>query len=282
MANPQTENGHVRIANELFDQIINADLSLRELKIIFTVIRFTYGFNRKEAELSIRFISDATGIKFQNIASSIKHLQNKNILFLDTGNHKQGRKIILNKNYESWNLNSNQKDDGSIIKNRHQKNDGFAQKDDGCVIEKMTETVIEKMTKKVQHERQLKDNFKDKELSLIQSHWNSFAEQYQLPKILQITKKRLSHIKARMKEPEFDFNKITEKIKHSDFLLGKNNRGWKVDFDFIISSKDNYLKILEGKYETNGTYKQQAFRGKGSIDPDVFTSELNTIKKRNP
>jgi len=64
MASPQKENGHTQIANELFEAILKSNFTLRELKIIFVVIRFTYGFNRKEAELSARFISNATGIKF--------------------------------------------------------------------------------------------------------------------------------------------------------------------------------------------------------------------------
>lgn len=89
-------------------------------------------------------------------------------------------------------------------------------------------------------------------LSLL-NHWNSFAEELGLAKIKEITNKRLAHVKRRLKEPNFDFIKIIEQVKRSDFLKGKNDRGWKVDFDFIFGSTDNYLKILEGKYETNRT-----------------------------
>jgi hypothetical protein len=42
-----------------------------------------------------------------------------------------------------------------------------------------------------------------------------------------------------------------ECIIKSDFLLGLKE-DWKVSLDFIIQNSDNYLKILEGKYD-NGS-----------------------------
>ena len=63
---------------------------------------------------------------------------------------------------------------------------------------------------------------------------------------------------ARLKESDFSFDKIVSEIAVSDFLRGST--GWKVDFDFVFCSANNYLKILEGKYR-NGTSKP-------SIRPD--------------
>jgi hypothetical protein len=34
----------------------------------------------------------------------------------------------------------------------------------------------------------------------------------------------------------------------SDFLNGKNDKAWKADFEWIMRPQ-NFLKILEGKYE---------------------------------
>jgi|SRR3990170_4444333 len=136
MASPQKENGHTQIANELFEAILKSNFTLRELKIIFVVIRFTYGFNRKEAELSARFISNATGIKFYHVSNSINDLHKKNVLFFsDSKTHSQGRRIKLNKDYDSWNFNSSQKRNSSRKRN-------------GTVPKKGTETVPETGTKK--------------------------------------------------------------------------------------------------------------------------------------
>lgn len=114
MASPQKENGGTIIANELYDVILKIPLTLRELKVLLTVIRFSYGFNRKHAELSLRFISKATHIRFHHISNSIKSLQEKNIItLLESSKHKQGRKIKLNKDYETWNFDSSPKGNSS-------------------------------------------------------------------------------------------------------------------------------------------------------------------------
>ena len=103
MANPQIENGYTKIANELLEEIIKRDFSKRELKVIFSVIRFTYGFNRKESDLSSRYLEPITGIDQANISRTIKDLESKKILLIDkSNNHSQLNKISINKNYEQW------------------------------------------------------------------------------------------------------------------------------------------------------------------------------------
>lgn len=274
MANPQTENGFTKISNELFDQIIKADLSLRELKIIFTVIRFTYGFNRKEAELSTRFISNATGIKFQNIANSIKHLQNKNILVLHRGNHKQGRKIILNKNYELWNLNNHQKDDGSIIKIRNQKNDGFAQKDDGCVIEKMTETVIEKMTKKESKKKTLKKTVKK---ALPDLNLSSFTLKDFEPK----TYEDHNHVRNKIEKVIKTFCLIepnkSEMTRFFNIVMFTKRVNKKTAFNFLFETCKAFHRLEPAK--ANLSYLSRKLEGKikDAVDTALKKADKQTI-----
>lgn len=78
--------------------------------------------------------------------------------------------------------------------------------------------------------------------------WNIFASEMGLVQIQSITDKRIMKMGVRLKEAEFDFFAILMKIRTSTFLKGNNNQSWKVDFDFIIESQENYIKILEGKY----------------------------------
>ncbi len=82
----------------------------------------------------------------------------------------------------------------------------------------------------------------------IQSVWNTFAEETGVPKVIKLSAARVSAIKQRAGELEFDLPQIFKKIRGSPFLLGQKN-GWKVDFDFVFCSKSNYLKILEGSYD---------------------------------
>lgn len=79
--------------------------------------------------------------------------------------------------------------------------------------------------------------------------WNAFASRSGLAQVQKLTRKRKSAISARLKDSDFDLDDIFAKIEASDFLRGNNNRGWRADFDFVFGSPNNYVKILEGKYD---------------------------------
>jgi hypothetical protein len=88
-----------------------------------------------------------------------------------------------------------------------------------------------------------------KEEEDIKGTWNFFAEQYELSKIQKLTPTRKRHIKARLKENDFELITILREAEKQPFLLGKNKEGWSIDFDWIFSSPNNYVKILENKYK---------------------------------
>ena len=51
---------------------------------------------------------------------------------------------------------------------------------------------------------------------------------------------------------EYDYGKLENvfrSIVDSDFLMGKNDRRWAADFDWIFQNKSNWLKVLEGRYQ---------------------------------
>ena len=122
MADVQTEKGFTKIANELFDKIIQTDFNKRELKVILLIIRYTYGFSRKQAPLSVRFISQATGVPFTHITPVIKKLAANNIIKIptdySTGNSP--RIIALNKDFDLWTVKSTQNGNSTQIGNCYQ------------------------------------------------------------------------------------------------------------------------------------------------------------------
>ena len=79
--------------------------------------------------------------------------------------------------------------------------------------------------------------------------WNEFAKDYKLPKLMGIPagSTRQKSLLARLKDPAWNFKSILEAIPHQPFLLGDNDDGWLVDFDFILKPS-KYIKILEGCY----------------------------------
>lgn len=73
-----------------------------------------------------------------------------------------------------------------------------------------------------------------------------------LPKVLKLSDKRKSKIRIRFEEMGQDYQvmqEVFEKAEASNFLRGDNNRGWHADFDWIFTNGQNWVKILEGKYD---------------------------------
>ena len=96
MANPQKENGHTSIANELIEELAKTYLSSYETQIIFAIFRKTYGWQKKEDWITGTQLSDMTGIKRSHISRTIKRLVNRNILT------KNNKKLSIQKDFEKW------------------------------------------------------------------------------------------------------------------------------------------------------------------------------------
>ena len=83
MANPQKEKGSTDIANELLEAIYKYDFTITQMKIVFCVIRFTYGFKRKKHTLSLNFIKKAiNGSSKAFISKEIKKITLLETLYL--------------------------------------------------------------------------------------------------------------------------------------------------------------------------------------------------------
>jgi hypothetical protein len=83
-----------------------------------------------------------------------------------------------------------------------------------------------------------------------------------LPKVLRLTKKRESQIKARMREEPnlVVWQKAIASLATSRFASGENKNGWRANFDFLLKP-DSLTKILEGNYDNNVTRIVDLFIG---------------------
>lgn len=100
MANPQPDQ-FTRISNELMEQIPKFRLNGTQFRILFIVLRYTYGFNRKEYAFSLSFFGKALNINRRQIQRELKRLIYMNILH-EEKNGNSTRIIALNKDYDSW------------------------------------------------------------------------------------------------------------------------------------------------------------------------------------
>lgn len=100
MGKPQTEDGYLRIANELFDAILAFSFTGRQQKIISAVMRKTYGFNKTQDEIGLTQFVNMTGIEMKHVSTVIAELVEMNVLIVSNGTH--ARLIKINKSYQEW------------------------------------------------------------------------------------------------------------------------------------------------------------------------------------
>ena len=96
MANPQLEDGHTRIANELLEQLMKRHLSPNQWRVLLCIIRKTYGFQKKVDYIANFQIVEATGLCKAVVSRCIKELHQAGFIT------RQGKHIGFQKNWEEW------------------------------------------------------------------------------------------------------------------------------------------------------------------------------------
>lgn len=121
------------------------------------------------------------------------------------------------------------------------------------VLPKLSEVKLSK--EKLSKDKELLDRF----VNEIKTQWNKTAKDLDLATINILNSERNKALKQRFDNKDFidHWKEALSNINSQPFLLGDNDRKWKIDFDFFIglssrkdaSLKDNYIKILEKKYK---------------------------------
>lgn len=97
----QLEDGYVRIANELYDAVLNSVHSLRHIKVVFALIRKTYGFNKKEDDITISQIAELACVHRNHVGRAIKDLEEMRVINpVRAGRY--GLILGLNKRHDEW------------------------------------------------------------------------------------------------------------------------------------------------------------------------------------
>lgn len=166
MANPQKEDGYTPIANELLEQIYKLKLNGTQFKIILVIWRYTYGFNRKEHQLSETFISKATETNKKQISREMNALIKLNIIkVIEEATFTSSRIIGLNKNYVDW-YSFDREVTNSLPPNKSEDGTGIGLEDStGSELEGSTGSGLAPQEKK-DIKQNLNTNIKQKEREL--------------------------------------------------------------------------------------------------------------------
>src|SRR3990167_3445805 len=116
----------------------------------------------------------------------------------------------------------------------------------------------EKVAKNREEENRIEKNIVD--------IWNATS----LPKIFTFSQERKRHLKERIKNKHFieNYAAAIKKIAESDFCNGRvNGKEWKATVDWLITNDNNYVKVLEGKYDNR--HDPEAIRRQFDLKPEA-------------
>jgi phage replication O-like protein O len=94
--NPQLEDGHTRIANELLEALSRQRLTVSEWRVLMVVLRKTYGWSKKDDWIPLSQIKEVCGMDKPHISRSLRLLAMRNIVT------PRGNKIGINKFWSQW------------------------------------------------------------------------------------------------------------------------------------------------------------------------------------
>lgn len=214
---------------------------------------------RGSVNLSMTQLSDRWGWDRRTVKRFLDLLENDNMVSVDSTTHGTTITII---NYEVFNNPCTT----NSTTNAQQDVQPIVQP----IVQQMPTTNKDKNIKNEKERKEVEEiNISAQEHTIrsdIQSAlsaWNEL-EQYGIKSVtrLKSTTARYKSLSARITEYGIeDVLKAIENIKHSDFLQGRNNRGWTVNFDWFVKP-NNFPKVLDGNYMNNdASGNQNCFSG---------------------
>ena len=102
MASPQIENGHVKIANELWDALTAYRLPGEQRQCLDVIIRKTYGFNKKSDAISLSQFVEMTGIVKPHVVRAINALLLKNVITVTKKGNAPANVYEIVKDFDRW------------------------------------------------------------------------------------------------------------------------------------------------------------------------------------
>ncbi len=262
MANPQLENGYIRISTEIWEALTKIRIPGEAMNVFMAIIRKTYGWNKKEDRIALSQLSEMSGLKKPNVLRAIHKLESMNLISVIKKDNDYIPNYCFNKNYEKWKPLS--KKITTVIKK------------DNSVI-KLATTINTKSINTI-----TKDN-------IYKQLFDWFWQNYKFRDNKKIGKSQtISYLKKYVKESEFeDFKKATLKYCSSENYTKDpfrfiNNRDWNWK-DWINYEKpiDENVNPKEKIYDVDVNYVTQCPRCGCSVQHELDHWPNGRLKKCN-
>ncbi len=102
MVNPQWETGYTKIANEIMDALARIRIPGEARQVLDAILRKTYGWNKKQDEISLSQFKIMTGLSSVHIVRARKKLLKMNIITVTQKGNEKALIYRFQKNYDRW------------------------------------------------------------------------------------------------------------------------------------------------------------------------------------
>jgi len=102
MASPQVKNGYFLVSIEFFEELCKAHINRESRQMLDVIIRQTWGYHRKTAEIPTLLFEKLTGLGRQAIHKARKKLLDLNIITITQKGNSQVKTYCIQKDYEKW------------------------------------------------------------------------------------------------------------------------------------------------------------------------------------
>lgn len=253
------EDGYTRIANDLFEAVMCADLTARQLKVVMAIIRKTYGFGKKLDRITNTQIAEMTDIHHTHVCKAKNEMIAMNIVI------SSGNKIGINKDFTEWNFNISQVSK-TLAKSANKTLAKTANSHKPSQLntkETITKEKKESNTPLTPHEVKGGESAKPTKRKSTPINYDEYLNAYneevgdRLPHAVEANEKRKTRIRKIIK------NLATANVDGwrayvrafvrmaKPFYFGENDTGWTADIDYLLR-ETTLTGVREGKFADRG------------------------------
>ncbi|HCC0205337.1 TPA: replication protein [Proteus mirabilis] len=256
----RVEDGYTKLANELYEELIGANLTKNQAKVAHAICRKTYGFNKKTDRISDSQLAELTRLPRQKVNKAKNELIAMKVIV------KVGMAIGPNKNLTEWDIpDCHQK--GVIVTKTVTKSvtksvTALSPKQ-GHTKETITKEKKESNTPLTPHEVKGGESVKPTKRKSTPINYDEYLNAYneevgdRLPHAVEANEKRKTRIRKIIK------NLATANVDGwrayvrafvrmaKPFYFGENDTGWTADIDYLLR-ETTLTGVREGKFADRG------------------------------
>ncbi|MEE9356454.1 MAG: replication protein [Methylococcaceae bacterium] len=102
MVNPQVEDGHIRIANEVWNALTKIRVPGEAMQVFFYIVRKTWGWGKKKDDIALSQFVLATGLKKPSVIRARNKLVKMNLITVYQKVNSTTATYSINKDFDRW------------------------------------------------------------------------------------------------------------------------------------------------------------------------------------